>query len=141
MKLRDLEEVKREVEEIRDESGKRVDEKIKPLVIGLRRWGINTEFSCQGHRRSKSEVLSFPSVEISPKDYKKVKKLISAFGGNSWILKKERWSTKEGIPKITLRLVPRNKNGRKLIRMQKDAIEFGKFLQELPEDWFKRNKL
>jgi len=46
MKLRDLEEVKREVEEIRDESGKRVDEKIKPLVIGLRRWGINTEFSC-----------------------------------------------------------------------------------------------
>jgi len=80
-------------------------------------------------------------VEISPKDYKKVKKLISAFGGNSWILKKERWSTKEGIPKITLRLVPRNKNGRKLIRMQKEAIEFGKFLQELPEDWFKRNKL
>jgi len=89
MKTRDLEEVRREVEEIKDESGK-VDKKIKPLVIGLRRWGVNTEFSCQGHRRSKSEALSFPSVIISPKDYRKVKKLISAFGGNSWILKKER---------------------------------------------------
>jgi len=137
MKTRDLEEVRREVEEIRDESGKKVDEKIKPLVIGLRRWGVNTEFSCQGHRRSKSEALSFPSVIISPKDYRKVRKLISAFGKNSWILKKESWVNEKGAQFSQMKLLPRNKDHRKLVRMQKDAIEFSKFLQELPADWFK----
>jgi len=130
MKTRDLEEVRREVEEIRDESGK-VDAKIKPLVIGLRRWGVNTEFSCQGHKRSKTEALLFPSVTISLKDYRKVKKLISAFGGNSWILKKENWVNEKGAQFSQMKLLPKNKDHRKLVRMQKDAIEFGEFLQEL----------
>jgi len=139
MKPRDLDEVKREVEEIQDESGKKVDEKIKPLVIGLKRWGVNTEASCQGHRRSKSEVLLFPSVIISPKDYRRVKKLISAFGGNSWIIKKESWVNEKGKKFLQMKLLPKNKDHRKLVRMQKDAIKFGKFLQELPEGWFKRS--
>ncbi|PIR72918.1 MAG: hypothetical protein COV26_01295 [Candidatus Nealsonbacteria bacterium CG10_big_fil_rev_8_21_14_0_10_36_23] len=139
MKTRDLEKVKAEVENIRDHSGK-VDEKIKPLVIGLREWGVKTISSCQGHKRSVSEVLLFPSIIIPSQDAKKVRNLISVFKKNSWVLQRETWVNSVGKRRITLRLVPWNKKRRKLNRMQKDAIEFGLFLQQLPDDFFKEAK-
>ena len=48
MKARNLAEVIREVEKIKDKDENKIERKIKPLVIGLQRWGIKTFMSCQG---------------------------------------------------------------------------------------------
>ncbi len=131
MTPRNLEEVRKEVEKIRDNFGKPVEGKIKPLVIGLRRWGIKTRQSCEGHL---SRALSYPWVSISKRQVSRVVKIMGRHNGlrlpdgkknrNIWVLR----------PGGVLRLMPEEKN-RDLEGMQKDAIERGLFLQNLPDEW------
>ena len=147
MKPRNLGEVRREVENMRDAIGQPVEEKIKPLVIGLRRWGIDTDSSCQGHL---IHGFRYPWVDIPYEDFfedseqirsqrvqaRRTQELMKAWqikSKNSWILD---WIFR---PHGFLRLMPQNRSRWKLRKMQKDVIEFGKFLQELPEDRFKKS--
>lgn len=131
--MRNLKEVKKEVAQMRDSLGMGVDPKVKELVIGLRRWGINTLGSCQGHHNRAS---SFPWVDVPIKQARLLAKIVSWQNRpnlpngkpnvNTWVLR----------PGANIRLFPDNRQ-RPLEEMQKDAIEFGLFLQNLPDDWDK----
>jgi len=136
MKPRNLEEVRKEVERIRDKMGMPIDPKIKELVIGLRRWRIETLGSCEGHLE---EGLPYPWVDIDPKDILRVAKIIA-----HW------WSGKENLHPATdqprwvikpfagiIRIIPEDKKSRSLQEMQKDAIAFGRYLQQISKDYFK----
>ncbi|MDP2864370.1 MAG: hypothetical protein Q8N73_01780 [bacterium] len=126
MKCRNLEEVRREVETIKDRLEEPIDSKIKDLVIGLRRWGIKTEASCQGHLL---KGLPYPWVDVSWESTKDLAKLV---GLRTWVIKP--FST-------FVRLIPESKGERwnifKLLRLQRDTIAFGKFLQDIPDHYFK----
>jgi hypothetical protein len=55
------ESAKQDVDRIVDKLGKRIDEKIKPLVLGLRVFGFETTGSCEGHREY---ARSYPWIEV-----------------------------------------------------------------------------
>ena len=131
MKTRSLREVIDEVEAIRDKLGKPIDPAIKSLVIGLRRWGIKTKQSCEGHRDCD---IPYPWIEVPINQAEDVAKLVA--WQNRPILpdKQENRSTWVLKPSSSLRLMPENRN-RPLEEMQADAIEFGSFLQNLPSNW------
>ena len=126
MEPRNLEEVIQEVAAMRDGNNQPVEDKIKDLVIGLRRWGINTENSCQGH----FNFYRFPWVHISrknPEDLNKLATLVLAWRNplkSHWVLKPfgSFWQ-----------LQPESPRWWKLWKFQKEAMDFGKFLQELKE--------
>ncbi|MBZ9569478.1 hypothetical protein KJA16_00965 [Patescibacteria group bacterium] len=133
MKLepRDLEEVMREVELMEIRKKRRIDPKIRDLVIGLRRWGINTGMSCQGDY----ERFPFPWIDISSKDTRKLLAICGWYNVQKrpfletikWVILPMTWPS----GKISIRLVPRGEES--LEKLQESAIEFGKFLQKLPE--------
>lgn len=133
MKTRCLEEVKKEVGSFQDRLGKSIEPKIEDLVIGLRRWGIATKASCEGH---KERGCSYPWVDVPAKEAVRLSKLVSwqnrpkLPGGkdnlNIWVLR----------PGADIRLIPANRE-RPLEKMQEDAVEFGLFLQNLSDDWAK----
>ena len=138
MKPRNLEEVKREVKSLRDSLGMPVDAKIKDLVIGLRRWGINTSMSCEGHLK---EGLPYPWVEIDKADIARVIRILQLWwqgkDKNIPASVQPRWVIKAFANVI--RIMPEDKKSRSLEEMQEDAIAFGKFLQKLPDDYFEKS--
>jgi hypothetical protein len=131
----------REVEEIEKKKKRKIDSKIRPLVIGLRRWGINTEYSCQGHKYK--HKFPFPWIDISQDSENVSKALMILALWNirktplrttiKWVILPMRWPT----GKLFIRLLPRNQGlsdkCHPLKEMQRDAIEFGEFLQKLPK--------
>lgn len=133
IKPRSLTEVSREVAHLTDKLGLLVDVKIVPLVIGLRRWGIQTISSCQGHA---DRGDSYPWVDVSVSQavflatmigwQNRPKFLDGSDNRNTWVLRPQFQDV--------FRLIPENK-GRSLEELQNDAIEFGKFLQNLPDTW------
>ncbi len=139
MKPRNLEEVKREVKGLRDSLGMPVDAKIRDLVIGLRRWGVKTSMSCQGHYDRHPYPWVMVDIE-SPNDLFNLVQILAIWwqGKNlghprgpeslSWVI--------EAGPKA-VKIMPEDKRARNLEEMQNDAIEFGRYLQNLPEDYFK----
>lgn len=143
MKLRDLKEVKKEVEAIRDKFGEPIDKKIKDLVVGLRRWGIITEGSCQGHF---FHGFPYPWIDVSWESLEDLAHIVGLHwwnipvgGGKEPAVAKKSWVIK---PFGTfVRLIPESKGERwnifKLLRLQRDAIAFGKFLQDIPDHYFK----
>lgn len=126
MKTRSLEEVRAEVQAMDLEPG------IKDLVIGLRRWEVDTDTSCQGHV---DEGLGFPWVLIPAHYIEKVGWLVCAFSfqhplDNPWVLK----------PLGCLwMLQPENHYGLTLEEMRNQARKLGEFLQNLPETWPEEN--
>ena len=135
MRPRDLEKVRKEVERIRDRLEMPIDPKIKDLVIGLRRWGIETTASCEGHL---NHGYPYPWVDIDRKDLEKITRIVGIW----WSGKDKdhpatdqtRWVIK---PFATfVRIVPEDKKSRSLKEMQKDAVAFGKYLQTLPDNFF-----
>lgn len=144
IKTRNLKEIKRKVEQMRSGLGIPVDEKIKPLVIGLHFCGIKeTTFSCEGHL---DHGVPYPWVDIPRKYAERVAQVVAwqnrpklpngRQNENIWVIRPR--------PKTQLRLIPENKD-LPLEELQKQAIEFGIFLQNLPDDrfpkdWFKENK-
>ena len=138
MRPRNLEEVRREVEGMRDAMGEPIDEKIKDLVIGLRRWGIKTEASCQGHF---FHGFPYPWIDVSWESLEDLAHLVGLYWWNlseggkiepasgkpSWVIKPIG---------IFLRIIPEDKGRWKLRKLQKEAIGFGRFLQEIPENFF-----
>lgn len=128
MEPRNIEEVRREVEETKDRLGKPVDQKIKELVIGLRVWGIYTEGSCEGHTDRR---MPFPWVDVPYEQAEEAAKLVAwqnrpvLMNGepndNFWVIK----------PGSALRIIPENLTGAPLERLQEQAREFGQFLQSM----------
>lgn len=137
MKPRNLEEVKKEVDRLRDKLDLEIDEKIKDLVIGLRRWGIETTASCEGHSDG---GLPYPWVDIDPTDLARIAKILPHwwFGKDKNLPASDqpRWIIKPFAGVI--RILPEDKRSRSLEEMQEDAIAFGKWLQQLPEDYFNK---
>jgi hypothetical protein len=116
---------------MRSPDGTPVDEKIKPLIIGLRRWRVRTLMSCQGHSE-KGRGFPYPWVDVALKDAKKIVKLLRLWNidrlqkhqeAKLWIIKPYA-----GF----LMIMPENPESRELAEMQEEALKFGKFLQELP---------
>jgi len=131
MKPKNIQEIKRQVDALRDGMGKPIDSKIKPLVIGLWRWGIKTDMSCQGH---KPDGYPFPWVTVFHSQAKRVARVVA--WQNRPILcngrkNKNHWVLKPGG--YTFQLRPERIKG--LRQLQRDAITFGEFLQGLPDTW------
>lgn len=132
---KNLEEVMREVEEIERSKKRKIDPEIKPLVIQLRRWGIDTQFSCQGHKR----LLPFPWIMISSKDVYKFHFLSGLFNlQNRPMLSEIQWGTITYTypSEISIRVLPIKIGHDKppsLGDLQQLAIDFSKFLERLQE--------
>jgi len=135
MKTRNLEEVRKEVGDLRDACGEPIDEKIKELVIGLRRWGIKTLMSCEGHM---GHGCPYPWVDVSWDNLEDAARLLSVW----WSGKEHRvpaadqprWVMKPFAGMI--RLFPEDKHSRDLEVLQEEAVAFGKFLQKIPDNRF-----
>jgi len=129
MKTRNLEEIREKVEQIRDEQGKPIDEKIKELVVGLQYCGIDTVVSCEGHL---DHGFPYPWVAVPYYFAEKLAKVVGwqnspmirngVQNENTWVIR----------PNINLRLMPEDRN-LLLEELQKRAIEFGIFLQTCGE--------
>lgn len=110
-----------------------LDFHVRDLVMGLWRWEIKTEMSCEGHL---DHGAPFPWVDVPYSEAEHLARVVSwqnrlilpdgSENKNTWVIR----------PRASLRLMPENRN-RSLEEMREDAIEFGKFLQELPDDWDK----
>lgn len=140
MKARNLEEVKREVESLRDGLGMPVDAKIRDLVIGLRRWGVKTSMSCQGHGHYDRHPYPWVMVDIeSPDDLFNLVQILAI-----WWKDKDKGASREAgslgwvieAGPRAVKIFPEDKKSRTLKEMQEDAVAFGKFLQTLPDDYF-----
>ena len=130
--MKNLKQIKKGVDLIKDKLGKPVEEGIKELIIGLHYCGIETESSCEGHHKDRG--LPYPWVKISDFSEKLAKvvgwqnrpKLLDGSDNrNTWVIK----------PTASLTLMPENKN-LPLEQLRKNAREFGVFLQNLPPDRF-----
>ena len=134
MKVRDIDEVKQEVDAIQND-GKSIDKKIKNLVIGLRRWGINTDNSCEGHLLEGLGLvggLGFPWVDFPIEQARDVALLLLDYNfehpiKSTWVLKPYG-----GF----MRLQPEHHHWWRLGAMQKEAEKFTKFLFQLCEGWW-----
>lgn len=127
--------VRRSVDEMTDALGKRVEENIKPLVVGLRMHSVRTISSCEGHLDDARPA--FPYVDVDKRDLHLLVELIQrqnrpvlpdgSSNENKWVI----------VPTLAeeVRLVPMNVD-RPLTLLQEYAVEFGRFLQKLKEDNF-----
>ena len=130
--MKNLKQIKKEVDLIRDRLGKPVEEGIKELVIGFYCCGIPIESSCEGHD---NEGLPYPYIKTLYCFAEKLATVVSwqnrpklpdgSDNKNTWVIK----------PTANLTLIPENKN-LPLEELQENAREFGVFLQNLPLDRF-----
>ena len=127
-----LEEVANRVKEINHKGGF-IDSKIMPLVIGLNVWGIETDMSCEGHSDSE---YAFPWVMIPWKYLGRAARILLEWNyrtGKKWQSQDDNtviWVI-ETVVYPRIRTLPLSLS---LEILQKDAVQFGSFLQNLPED-------
>jgi len=130
--MRNIKEVRKEVEEMSDKLGEPVDPKIKELVIGLRALGIETIHSCQGHS-GEGHGLPYPWIDLQPKDANKLLKVVYWYNIRAYqkrnINKVIAWTI---LPRATIRLMPERKDI-PLEKLQKSAVDFGKKIQKLKD--------
>ena len=132
--MRKLAEVIKEVENIEAGEENLIDSGIKDLVIGLRRWEIETEFSCEGHE----DGLKYPWVDVNPNSIENLVKVLGIWWRNKEdsvpACDQPRWLIKS-FSEIVM-IFPEDKKIRSLEEMQEDAKSFGRFLQEIPDNFF-----
>jgi len=124
IKPRKIAEVRTEVHRLIDGKGLKIDPSIKDLVIGLRRWGVRTDASCEGHENW-GEPL--PWVDFPLTDAGRVGKLLTY-----WFATRQNKPDWVFVPYGSgrwLRMEPYNKKDLKT--MQKDARALGRFLQKI----------
>lgn len=153
MKPRDLRDVEVEVNEIdhsmtcEDEECRevKIDKKIRPLIVALRRWRINTLESCEGHRIPYGFRSTYPFVRFPIEDEPIVRKLMGVYQ------KKDEWvieTTNTGNYLLLHPLIKKPEEagwaGWKLFVIphpflgtyQKAVKELTEWLQTIPEDFF-----
>ncbi len=122
-----LSKIKNEVEDMKDMIGTPVEPHIKDLVIGLRKFNIETISSCEGHDDENEWKYPWVTISIS-EEVSRIIKIISWYNmkvltgeikGISWVI----------FPKNVLKLMPTNKT-LPLKKLQRGAVMFGKKLQE-----------
>ena len=121
--MKSIETIK-EVEEMKDKLGKRLDSKIKDLVIGLRMLGIETLQSCEGHLDWGNP---YPWVMILSTNKNKVFQVV-------------QWHNTKGRNRIFWVILPKGNHiiimpaiqdeKFSLEELQESAVHFGKKLQE-----------
>ena len=116
------EEARREVEAFRDSLDKPVDRKIKEFLIGLRRWGVETVMSCEGHYR---RGCPFPWVSIKAESLPMAMELLR-FRSNLWVVE----------PKASPRIRTSQGGRLRLPFLKRKVEDFGIFLQEIPDNHF-----
>lgn len=125
--IKDLSEIKKEVENMKDNLGIPVEPHIKDLVIGLRKFSIETISSCEGH--DDENKLKYPWVDMNLSEASRVIKIIAWYNmkvltgkiqGISWVI----------LPRNILRLIPTNRM-LSLEELQKGAVMLGKKIQKL----------
>ncbi|MDO8470578.1 MAG: hypothetical protein Q7S63_01215 [bacterium] len=131
--LRPLEEAVREVEDLDDSlpSGDKIDEGIKSLIIGLRRWGIETQASCEGDKAS----LPYPYVDVNESCLPLLVEAIRLYyaanskGRGVWD-PHYQWVIRPFFGMV--RMQPQDIS-RLLTELQQEAREFGEFLQRFEQ--------
>jgi len=109
-----------------------LDPYIRDFVKSLWKWGIRTKMSCEGHL---NHGAPYPWVDVPRGQAVRLAQLVARQNRpmlareienhNTWVIRPEgSW----------LRLIPEDRN-RPLAKLQEDAVEFGKFLLELPDNW------
>lgn len=144
LKARDLREVVEEVnrldeEAIRDRE-KPIDAKIRDLVIGLRRWGIETHSSCQGHFywHPRCWGIMIPHVECpnTEGNLDRAAELLAAY--TYYYADQRAWDSaliiKPFFGQFSIR--PERSAPWQLWSWQRKTMKFGKWLQGLPADYF-----
>lgn len=63
--MKSLDQIRKEVDELKDSANQKIDPEIKELIVGLRLHNIPTAFSCAGH---KEKPWSSPYVDIYADD-------------------------------------------------------------------------
>jgi hypothetical protein len=147
LKPRDLAEVREEVDQIdkkmvrKDNECKevKIDKKIRDLIIGLRRWNIDTKESCEGHRIPGGFRTRFPYV-VCPKENEMLVRRILETYKNS-----DKWTIDDIKSDKNFVLQPKLLEGEdgliftpRLSAYQKEVKLFGKWLQEIPDDFFSK---
>lgn len=114
------------VDELRDRIGRSVDEKIKPLVIGLLSAGVGTVASCEGHT---DHGERYPWVQILVESEERLVRLLHMFnrdGSAKW--KVDRLV--DGEAKAIF-LCPADTD-QSLEKLQADALILGEWLLDIP---------
>jgi len=129
LKAKSLSVVRNYVNKIRDIDNHPIESGIKDLVIGLRRWGIDTIGSCQGHLSGRHS----PYIDVRYKDLKKASMLLWSWNDpnnkNKWVL------CPIGVDLVVV--MPSKTDKRRLYKNKKEAKKFGIALQKIPADYFK----
>lgn len=129
LKKKDIGKVKRDVEKI-DSKGGVIESKIIDLVIGLNCWGIKTDMSCQGHKKTS---MPYPWVTVRWKYILAAARVLLEWNYRTG---KDLFNSKTILwvmdPCATPQIRPFS--NLPLKKLQEDAVKFGKFLQKLPKD-------
>lgn len=145
MRPRDLEAVREEMR-LLDVSlaaeGAFIDPKIRDLVIGFRRWGVETIESCQGHWNWRHN-LHYPWVGCDEKSLEIVAALLAPYLHYYRVEHLGKENSRGWYPTWVIKpffgtfwILPERHEWWRLPWLQKDAVLFGKWLQELPDDFF-----
>jgi len=133
IKKRNLQEVKRAVDQIED-----IDPKIKDLVIGFQVWSIPTIKSCQGH----SDARPYPWITIPFEYIRETARILREWNycqGPKKPINPVIWIIDPSAQPIIRPLAenPYRNLSHTLENLQEDTMKFAKFLQKLPEnhDW------
>ena len=131
--LMSVEQAREEVEGFRDNLGRAMDVKIRKMVIGLRRWGVKTTMSCEGHY---FHGYQFPWVDINPESLPLAATLLmlnyrrKPRGKPFWVIE----------PMAEPRIRTLKEGWLRLPYLKKEAERFGIFLQELPDSYLEEEK-
>jgi len=123
-----VEQARQEVEAIRDRLGKPVDAKIQEFLVGLRRWGVETTMSCEGHYFG---GYQFPWVDITAESLPLAATLLMLNYRRQqghkpfWVIE----------PTATPRIRTLKEGCLRLPFLKREAVRFGIFLQELPDNY------
>jgi hypothetical protein len=163
IKPRNIEEVRKEVATFKAKDGYGreigVDGKIVDLVVGLCRWGVETNDSDEGHLIiRKMGQLPFPYVSFLKKNESLVELLLNAYNREDDT--NDKWEITDKFEKDSLVLLPKlrdykvikpsslfsirelrifwdslQKHKQQLHRSQETARKFGEWLENLPDDY------
>ena len=147
MRARNPEEVQKEMRCLDEElasRGEAIDPKIRNLVIGLRRWGVETRNSCQGHWNPWNN-LHYPWVDCDEGSLEIVAILLATYphyyrvgylGKKTSAVWNSGWVIKSFFGMFWI--LPERHEWWRIPWLQRDAVSFGKWLQELPDDFFEK---
>ena len=127
--VRDITVLRRKAAAIKD-----LDKGIKDLLIGLWRWGVETEESCEGHV---FRLIPFPFVRFPDKDKENVETIPRAYGKCDWEI--TRALNGSAYYLVHPRIIKGKYKPYYILRLRgyhRTAKQLGEWLQDIPDDFF-----